>query len=155
MTDRIQVFIEAGRLARAPAADEEVVGLWAAAVEAFADASSESISPRSRVGLVYDAGRLAADAMVRSHDLRVRATNHHEVAIRTASLLTDEELARAFGRLDSLRTIRAEAKYGWQMADVAENLAMAAPLVRRILELTSRRLVAARPHLSGRLAPLP
>ena len=95
MTDRIQVFIEAGRLARSPAPDDEVAGLRAAALGAFADGSSGSISGRSRVGLLYDAGRLAADALVRAHDLRVRATNHHEVSIRTASLLANEELARA------------------------------------------------------------
>ena len=88
-----------------------------------------------------------------AHDLRVRATNHHEVAIRAASLLAHEALARAFGRLDGLRTIRAEAKYGWQMADVTEHLQMAAPLVRRILELSSRELATARPHLEGRFAP--
>jgi len=152
VTDRIQVFLDAGRLARSPAADDEVLGMWAAAVEAFEDGSSESISDRSRVGLVYDAGRIAADALVRSHDLRVRATNHHEIAIRTASLLADEELARAFGRLDGLRTIRAEAKYGWGMSDVTEHLAMATPLVKRILELTARQLGSARPHLGGRFA---
>jgi hypothetical protein len=154
VTDRIQVFIEAGRLARSPAADDEVLGLWAAALEAFTDGSSESISSRSRVGLVYDAGRVAADALVRAHDLRVRASNHHEVTIRTASFLADEQLARALGKLDGLRTIRAEAKYGWEMSDVTEHLAMATPLVKRILELTARQLDAARPHLSGRF-PLP
>ena len=151
MNDRIQGFIEAGRLARSPAPDAEVVGLWAAALEAFADGSSASISGRSRVGLLYDAGRLAADALVRAHDLRVRATNHHEVAIRTASLLVHEELALAFGRLDGLRTIRAEAKYGWQMADVTEHLEMAALLVRRILEEGARVLVERRPTLAGRI----
>jgi len=153
VTDRIQVFIEAGRLARASAPDAEVVGLWEAALEAFADASVERISGRGRIGLLYDAGRIAADALVRAHDLRVRATNHHEVAIRTASLLADEELARAFGRLDGLRTVRAEAKYGWQTADITEHLALAAPLVRRILELSASKLVAVRPHLTARLGP--
>jgi hypothetical protein len=153
VTDRIQVFIEAGRLTRAPAADDEIIGLWAAALEAFADGSAENISGRSRVGLLYDAGRVAAVALVRANDLRVRASNHHEVAIRTASFLANDELARAFGSLDGLRTIRAEAKYGWEMSDVAEHLAMAAPLVRRILELTLRPLEAARPHLGGRFPP--
>jgi len=153
VTDRIQVFIEAGRLARLSAPDDEVVGLWAAALEAFADGTSESISGRGRLGLLYDAGRIAADALVRAHDLRVRATNHHEVAIRTASLLSNEELAGAFGRLDGLRTLRAEAKYGWQMADFTEHLVKAVPLVSQILELSSRELVKARPHLAARLAP--
>jgi hypothetical protein len=153
VTDRIQVFIEAGRLARLSAPDEEVVGLWAAALEAFADGMIESISGRSRLGLLYDAGRIAADALVRAHDLRVRATNHHEVAIRTASLLSNEELAGAFGRLDGIRTVRAEAKYGWQAADVTEHLGRTAPLVRQILELTARELAKARPHLGARLAP--
>ncbi|HVG44308.1 MAG TPA: hypothetical protein VM890_06235 [Longimicrobium sp.] len=153
MTDRIQVFIEAGRLARDPAPDDEVVGLWAAALEAFADGSSKSISGRGRLGMLYDAGRVAADALVRAHNSRVRATNHHEVTIRTASLLAHEELARAFGRLDGLRTIRAEAKYGWQMVDVTEHLEMAAPLVGKILELSSSELTTARAHLEGRFAP--
>jgi len=153
VTDRIQVFIDAGRLARVPAADDEVVGLWDGALEAFTDGSIERISGRGRIGLLYDAGRIAADALVRAHNLRVRATNHHEVAIRTAALLADEELARAFGRLDGFRTIRAEAKYGWQTADVAEHLTLAGPLVRRILELSALKLVAVRPHLSSKLSP--
>jgi hypothetical protein len=153
VTDRIQVFIEAGRLARLSAPDDEVVGLWAAALEAFADGTSESISGRGRLGLLYDAERIAADALVRAHDLRVRATNYHEVAIRTASLLSSEELAGAFGRLDGLRTLRAEAKYGWRMADFTEHLVKAVPLVRQILELSSREMVKVRPHLAARLAP--
>ena len=38
MSDRIQNLIEMGKLAREPAGDDEVAGLWANAVQAFSDA---------------------------------------------------------------------------------------------------------------------
>jgi hypothetical protein len=48
--------------------------------------------------------------------------------------------------------LRAEAKYGWQTADFTEHLEKAVPLVRQILELSSRELAKARPHLDGQFA---
>ena len=81
MTDRIQNLVDAGRLSREPASDDEIAGLWANALQAFGDAQVESISANGRLLRAYDAGRIAAAAVVRSRDLRVRAANHHELTL--------------------------------------------------------------------------
>ncbi|HEU4884535.1 MAG TPA: hypothetical protein VFT45_19930 [Longimicrobium sp.] len=100
MTDRIQNLVDAGRLSREPAPDGEIAGLWANAVQAFHDASAGSISANGRLVRAYDAGRIAAAAIVRSRDLRVRAANHHELTLAVAGLVSGADLAIAFHEMD-------------------------------------------------------
>jgi hypothetical protein len=94
MTDRIQNLVDAGRLAREAASDEEIAGLWANAVQAFRDAAVEGVSANGKLVRAYDAGRIAATAVVRVRDLRVRAANHHELTLAVAALVSGAELAR-------------------------------------------------------------
>lgn len=96
-----QNLVDAGRLAREPAPDDEIAGLWTNAVQAYHDALVESVSTNGRLVRAYDAGRIAATAMVRAHDLRVRAANHHELTLAVAALLSSPGLARAFSELDA------------------------------------------------------
>lgn len=113
MTDRIQNLIDAGRLVRENASDMEVAGLGSNALEAFADASFIGMSAKGRLVRAYDAGRLAATALVRARDLRVRASNHHEVTLAAAAFVSARDLAVALGDLEDLRTLRSDAEYGW------------------------------------------
>lgn len=114
MVDRIQNLIEAGRLAREPAPDAEITGLWSNALQAYQDARVKNVSPTGRLVRAYDAGRIAAAAIVRSRDLRVRAANHHEVTLAVAALVSSAELAKAFAELDGIRRRRVDLEYGWQ-----------------------------------------
>ena len=113
MTDRIQNLVEAGRLSREPSPDDEIAGLWANAVQAFRDARVESVSANGRLLRAYDAGRIAAAAVVRSRDLRVRATNHHELTLAVAVLVSGADLAKAFSEMDGMRRLRTDLEYGW------------------------------------------
>lgn len=151
MADRIQNLVDAGRLAREPAPDDEVAGLWANAVQALCDAEVGSVSANGRLVRAYDAGRIAAAAIVRSRALRVRAANHHETTLAVAALVSGAELAWAFSELDGLRRLRTELEYGWQAGASEEDVARAVGVVRRIVRQGAAELMDHNPALQGRL----
>lgn len=151
--ERIQSFVEAGWLAEAPASDEEVIGLWSKALGAWGDAHVTANTDEARVIRTYDAGRLAATAVVRAHNYRVRAQNHHEMTLRTAGALGGDELRRALNEFDRVRRLRSEAEYGWEPAPFESPLPHGMELVRRILSLCARELARARPALAERFHP--
>jgi hypothetical protein len=64
--------IESGRAEARPAGDEEVAAFWAKAVVAYADARLASASLDARLVRAYDAGRIAATAIVRAGGYRSR-----------------------------------------------------------------------------------
>lgn len=151
MSDRIQNLVDAGRLAREPAPDDEIAGLWTNAVQAYRDALVESISANGRLVRAYDAGRIAATAVVRARDLRVRAANHHELTLAVAALLSGAELARAFGELDGMRRLRVDLEYGWQAGASEKDVGRALDVVGRILDREAAELAAHRPSVRQRL----
>ena len=151
MNDRIEDLIEAGRLVRESAPDEEITGLWANALQAYQDARVTSMSLNGRLVRAYDAGRIAATAVVRSRSLRVRAANHHEVTIAVAALLGGDELATALREFEGLRGLRANIEYGWQGGAMTEDVSRAVKVVRRILEHGGRDLRTQRPDLKRRI----
>jgi hypothetical protein len=153
MTDRVQSLIDAGRLARESVEDAEVAGLWANAREAFGDAHAAGLSAAGRLLRAYDAGRMAALAIVRAHDLRVRAMNHHETAIAVAGVLGGDELDVTLGDLDRYRQLRHHLEYGWDRRASEADVSKVLLIVRRILQEGARRLVERRPGLAGRIAP--
>lgn len=151
MTDRLRNLIEAGRLSPEPAGDDEVAGLWANALQAFGDAAIATMSPSGRLVRAYDAGRIAAMALVRSRDLRVRAANHHEVTLAAARALAAAELARALSDLDAFRARRADAEYGWRATITVADAERAAEIVRRVIREGARNLREHRPALATRI----
>jgi hypothetical protein len=151
MTDRIQNLVDAGRLSREPASDDEIAGLWGNAAQAFQDAQVDSISANGRLVRAYDAGRIAAATIVRSRDLRVRAANHHELTLAVAALASGPDLAKAFNEMDGMRRLRADLEYGWQAGASVADVQRALDVVRRILQGGSAELAAVRPSLSARL----
>lgn len=56
MNDRINNLLKIDRLVYEAAPDEEVVGLWESAIEAFEDAGLVVRSPKRRSTAAYDAG---------------------------------------------------------------------------------------------------
>jgi hypothetical protein len=151
MSDRVSTLIELGRLSREPAEDDEVAGLWANALQAFGDANVEALSPSGRLVRAYDAGRIAAMALVRSRDLRVRASNHHEVTLATARLVAGDALSQALSDLDAFRARRANAEYGWRPTIGVEDADRAVEIVRRVLQHGATNLREHRPTLLERI----
>lgn len=151
MNDRIQNLIDAGRLAREPAPDDEIAGLWMNAVQAYRDALVEGVSTNGRLVRAYDAGRIAATALVRVHELRVRAANHHELTLPVAALLSGPDLARAFNELDGMRRLRADLEYGWQAGASEKDVGRALDVVGRILSHGAAELATQRPSVRQRI----
>lgn len=92
MNKRIQNLVDLGHLVHDAAPDEEIVGLWGHALEAYDDACLANRAPARRLLSAYDAGRVAALAAVRAANLRVRARNHHEMTFTAAGFLAGEEV---------------------------------------------------------------
>jgi hypothetical protein len=151
VTDRIRSFIEARWLDEHSAPDDEVAGLWLRALGAFADAHVQATTEEARVIRAYDAGRFAATAVVRAHNLRIRAQNHHEVVIRSAGVLGGAELQRSLNAFERLKGMRAKAEYGWENSPYALPLSHGLELVRRILDLTALELRTERPGIAERI----
>lgn len=151
--DRIQNLVDLGKLVREPAPDDEIAGLWANALQAFEDARITGMSASGRLVRAYDAGRIAAMAVLRSRDLRPRASNHHEITIGAAQMLSAGELRAAPGGLDVLRPLRAEAEYGWQAKPSAGEVERAMSVARQVLEYGARNLLDHRPGLENRIPP--
>jgi len=153
MTDRIQSLIDVGRLERDPAEDVEIAGLWNSALEAMSDATVAAASASGRLIRAYDAGRLAAFAIVRSSGLRVRASNHHEMVIGVAGMVGDATMAEALDDFDKFRKLRNHLEYGWERRATNADAAQALAAVRRVMEEAARTLLEQRPTLVGRVNP--
>jgi hypothetical protein len=151
VNERIQRLIDLGRLAHEDAPDEEVAGLWANALQDYQDARLSGASPRSRLKNAYDAGRIAALAITRCHDLRVHAPNHHEITIVAAHHLLGGEGGQSLASFQSVRDLRAELQYGWQRQITMAEVERITALVRAILEHGARHIRAQRPHLKNRI----
>jgi hypothetical protein len=152
MSDRVERLVELGTLQRETAGDEEVLDIWRNAVRTYRDARSPGLSPKSRLVLGYDAGRLAAHALVRSRDLRVRASNHHETTLKTAAYLSSPELASALFVLDDLRSRRHALEYGWGTTVSDAAAAELLDNVLQVLTLAAESLRTHRPALAGQLS---
>lgn len=120
---------------------------------ALHDAEHEVVSVDGRLGRAYDAGRIAATAVVRCHGLRVRAQNHHEMVLKTAGLLGGAGLAQALDEFDRVRHMRAEAEYGWEDLQFDERVGRALKLARRVLILCAAELRACRPSIAQHIQP--
>ena len=145
MNPRIANLISLGRLVEEAASDEEVRGLWSHASEAYEDAALPNRSPNRRLTSAYDAGRIAALAVVRAANLRVRAQNHHEVTLAAAGLLAGEPLQTLFQEFQGLHLERIQIEYGWKTRASVDDVNRVLPKVLAILQHGSRWLRSERP----------
>lgn len=153
MNDRLRNLIEMGRLVEEGAPDEEIEGLWATALEAFEDACLANRSPNRRLTAAYDAGRVAALAVVRSAGLRVRAQNHHEVTLAAAGLLAGSPLEALLQEFQGLRLERIQIEYGWKTRASPADVEKVLSRVRLILSHASRWIGARRPAVAEGVRP--
>jgi len=149
MNERIRRFIENRWLDDQPAADDDIVDLWESALDSYDHA--RTAPPRYQFLAGYDAGRIAAQAIVRARNLRVRATNHHEMTIQAAAQLSVPELRTLLHTLDEMRKERSALEYGGVGRVSSERANAVIDLLRRLLPLAAENLREERPGLVTRI----
>ena len=153
MNTTVLKHLEARRLEARSADDAEVLGFWQKAVTAYHDARNASSSLHNRLLRAYDAGRIAALAMVRAAGFRARgAESHHYVTFDVArSLVDDPELRAALDEMNGVRTLRHDVEY--EAADEVdeEGVRTAVEVAERVINLGADHLRAARPALREQL----
>lgn len=155
MSDRIDNLLRMDRLVHEAAPDDEVAGLWAGAVEAYDDACLVVRSPNRRLTAAYDAGRLAALALVRAAGLRVRARNHHEVTLTAAGFLGGDDLEDRIQEFQALRLERIQIEYGWNVHVSPAQIDEVLPGIREILILAGHAIRERRPSIRAGIDPPP
>lgn len=105
--------LESGNLEARAASDNEVASFWAKAHVAHRDARNASSSLENRMLRAYDAGRIAAAAIVRSGGYRARGgEGHHFVTFDVArSLVNDPGLRTALDEMSALWAQRHALEY--------------------------------------------
>jgi hypothetical protein len=149
----IQRHLEARRLEERAADNVEVLGFWGKALEAYTDARNSSSSLDNRFLRAYDAGRIAAVALVRAAGYRVRGgEGHHYVTFDVArTLAEDPELRRALEEMNGLRTLRHDVEYEYEDDVGAEAVGTALRVAERVINLGAKHLRVARPALEKRI----
>jgi hypothetical protein len=150
MNEAAERFIRNGWAVLEGHVDDDVIAkAWASAVESYQQARGSP--PRLKLLLGYDAGRIAAHAIVRARSLRVRATNHHEVTFQLAAVLTNPELGTLLKRMDGMRRYRNEVEYFFESEMRAGRADEVLESVRRMLPLVAEDLRTERPGLVDRI----
>jgi hypothetical protein len=154
---RIGRLLESRSLEALPAADDEVVAMWAAALREWSDSSVAGLSLAGAFTHVYQAAFRAATALMRSAGYRSRGAvgGHHHVTFYVAAALGDAELERSADRMQNIRGGRHMALYGDVEGLEVEDLEDARGHVRQFLVHARRWLVTSRPVLADRLGSLP
>ena len=148
---QIRRLLEARQLEEAAFTDEQLIGLWSKAAEAYHDSFAR---PRSRNGQfrdLYEAGRIAATTLVAAAGYRPRGPSHHYAALQAAAALTPEPLSEAVFVVEGARGHRHETNYG--SADVLEeeDLREMRAAVELVLGGGAKLLREWRPGLRGRV----
>lgn len=148
----IRRLLEARQLEEASVSDDQVAGLWGKALEAYRDSFGEPRSRNGRFRDLYEAGRIAATALVAAAGYRPRGQAHHHAALQAAAALSPEAVEEAVFTVEGARGHRHETNYG--SADVLqdEDVAEIRAAVTVLLTAGADHLVALRPRLAGRIA---
>jgi len=151
---RIKNLLEMGRLKVQPASHAQVIALWQKAVQCGRDAELKGLSIDGALRLAYDAGHLAALALLTAHGLRTGSgQGHHEIAFAAASALSDELLQELVSNSEEIRGLRKASMYDPVIAGPGDR-DHALIWVRRTLPAIQKALIATRPDLATQLQPL-
>ncbi|HET7553574.1 MAG TPA: hypothetical protein VFK04_19925 [Gemmatimonadaceae bacterium] len=109
---KIQLLIDDKRLREQTFSKAEVAALWRKATETARDASLPGLSIDSAIRLAYDAGHVAALALLAAHGLRPGGgQGHHELAFYGAAAFGDPGLADLVPDSEEIRRIRHGSMY--------------------------------------------
>jgi hypothetical protein len=149
----IQSHLAARRLEERAADDAEVLGFWRKALQAYGDARNASASLENRFLRAYDAGRIAALAIVRAAGYRAKGSeSHHFVTFDVArSLVGDVGLASALNEMNGLRTLRHTVEYEPEDDVHADAVDAAVHVAEKVIDLGAKHLREARPSLGKRI----
>ena len=149
--DPVQKLIAMGRLREQPAQLEQVAAVWRKAVESAGDAALAGMSIDGSLRAAYDAGHLAALALLAAHGLRPGGgQGHHEAAFAGAAALGYEELADLVPDSMEVRGLRKGSMYDPVIAGPAER-GLALAWIRRTLPAIHRALLQVDPDLAPML----
>lgn len=151
----IRRMLEVGRLRAQPATREQVAAVWRKAVESARDAELEGMSTDGALRSAYDAGHLAALALLAAHGLRPGGgAGHHEMAFAGAAALGYEALSDLVPDSAEVRGLRKGSMYDPVIAG-PEDRDHALRWMRRTLPAVREALRSADPDLAPLLVGYP
>jgi uncharacterized protein (UPF0332 family) len=150
--DGIRLLLDAHRINEQEFARADVVSVWQKARDAARDASLNELSVDSAIRLAYNAGHLAALALLAVRGLKpCSGQGHHEMALHAAAALGGESLDDLVADSEELRGLRKGSMYDPAIAGEAERT-LAIKWIRRTLPLIRTALVTSHSALDALLA---
>lgn len=148
---RIKALIESSRLHEQEASPAQVSALWQKAVQSSADAELEGISIDGAIRAAYDAGHIAALALLAVHGLRTASgQGHHEVAFAAAAYLAPDTLGDLVPDSIEVRGLRRGSMYDPSIAGI-EDRDLVIEWMRRTLPAIRDAIVWADQVLASKL----
>ena len=149
----IRRHVDSGTLEVRASDDDEVAAFWRKALVAYADARLARSSLEARLLRAYDAGRIAAFAIVRSAGYRTRGgEGHHYATFDVArSLVDDSDLRHALDEMSGIRTLRHAVEYEPEEEIDPKSVATAVEVAARIINGGARQLREAHPAAKARI----
>lgn len=152
---RIQLLLDARRLREQSASRASILAVWQKAVESARDADLPGMSVDGSLRAAYDAGHIAALALLAANGLRpASGPGHHEIAFHAAAALGGEALSDLVPDSEEIRSLRKGSMYDPVIAGPQER-ASALGWMRRTLPAIRDALVASDPELADNLAAYP
>jgi hypothetical protein len=152
---RLQTMIVQRRLREQATTPEAVAAIWQKAVESAADAELSGMSIDGALRSAYDAGHLAALALLGAYGLRTGSgQGHHEMAFAGAAATEQPGLDDLVPDSEEVRGLRKGSLYDPTIAGSAER-DRALRWMRRTLPVVRAALVAVNPDLEQLLLPYP
>ncbi len=151
----IRRMLSMGRLREQPTTPEQVAAVWQKAVQSAHDAEIVEMSIDGALRSAYDAGHLAALALLAAHGLRPGGGGgHHEMAFAGTAALGIEALVDLVPDSEEIRGLRKGSMYDPVIAGPDER-ELAIQWVRRTLPAVRAALALADPKLPSLLESYP
>ncbi|MGQ0814819.1 MAG: hypothetical protein ACT4O1_10190 [Gemmatimonadota bacterium] len=153
--ERIQNMIAIGKLRPQESSREAVAAVWSKAVASARDAEWPNLSVDTSLRVAYDAGHMAAIALLAAHGLRTgQGSGHHEAAFAGAAALGLDELSDLVPDSMEIRALRKGSMYDPVIAGPEERK-LALAWVRRTLPAIRNALITTDPKLAKNLETYP
>ena len=148
-------MLDAKRLREQATSAASVAAVWQKAVQSARDAELDGMSIDGSLRAAYDAGHMAALALLAAHGLRPGGgADHHEMAFAAAAAWGDPALADLVPDSEEVRGLRKGSMYDPTIAGPAER-DVALKWMRRTLPAIRTALIAVDATLAARLIAYP
>lgn len=151
----IQLMLDSGRLHETSTTVQSIASVWQKAVESARDAELPQMSIDGALRSAYDAGHLAALALLAANGLRpASGRGHHEMAFAGAAALGNPRLKDLIPDSEEIRRLRSSSMYDPVIAQPHDRI-RALEWIRRTLPVVRAALVAEDSVLKSLLLPFP